>query len=173
MRITAMRRASAAASAAVLAVTLVLGLAGCGGQGDEPDDGGSTSESPGGSTATEKPQDTPTTKDASKPTAHTGKPLPADWPAEVLVPYGEIVFILTNAAGGSSLLIEGVDSEQGKSLIAKMGSAGMKTTGPIDIDARSWTASAENGSYLVTYAYDTGGSSGTPNIGMNVVKKAG
>lgn len=172
MHTTGVRRAASAAIAAALAAALGLGLAGCGEKSDAAaGDGGSNPGSSSGSTTTEKATDTTAAKDDAKPTAHTGKPLPSDWPAEVLVPYGEIIFILTNAADGSTLTVEGVDSDQAKGLISKMSDAGMQTTGPTDLDARSWTATAENGSYYATYTYDTGGSDGTPNVTMNLSKK--
>lgn len=165
--------------AAVLAVPLLLGLAACG----ETDDGtgqatdastageatdGTTQEIATDDGAASGEQDGEPTDESTDGTSDegtelpAGEDLPADWPADILVPDGAIVLVLP-MGGGYSIEVDGVDSDQAKGIIADMAAAGLTTEGPTDLGNDEWTASATGATHTATYAYATGGA-GLPNV---------
>ena len=161
--------------AAVLAVPLLLGLAACG----ETDDGtGQATDASTAGEATDGTTQETATDDGAASGEQDGEPadgtsdegtelpagedLPADWPADILVPDGAIVLVLP-MGGGYSIEVDGVDSDQAKGIIADMAAAGLTTEGPTDLGNDEWTASATGATHTATYAYATGGA-GLPNV---------
>lgn len=146
--------------APAIAVPLVAGLAACGPKvtaeyADSSDS--ATDETPEQEPAEEEPLDElPASED-----------LPADWPADILVPDGAIVLVL-EVGSGYVMTVEGVDDEQARGLIAEMAGAGLETMGPTDDGIGGWTASATSATHIATYAYATGGA-GLPNVGINLM----
>lgn len=153
------RRARASALVA-LALALGAGLTGCGQATDaEP------SSSPDASARSADPAESTGPEQQELPES---KPLPNDWPGEILVPDGSIVMV-TEIGSGYAILVEGVDSDQAKGLIADMASAGLTVDGPSDMGNDEWTAMATSPGAMATYAYASGGA-GLPNVAINLTR---
>lgn len=160
--ITTAGRGAALCAALALAV---LGLTACGDDAaqQEPtavqEDGGGD-----GSPATEE------SGGGSAPSGLTGEALPDDWPAEFLVPDGEVVLVLPLGDGGYySVLVEGVDDDQARGLIDEMVAGGLSTTaGVTETGGGAWAAEGTSADRSASYAYATGGA-GEPNVTIQVL----
>jgi len=140
------------------AVAAILALAGCAGSAPaaqgEPAGAGSSSES-----ATQPQEDSAADP---APQGLTGQALPADWPAELLLPSGELVLVL-EVGGGYQLLIEGVDEAATIALLDEMAAAGLRLTGPAEAGEGAWIAEVTGDAHSASYAYASGGA-GEPNV---------
>jgi len=92
----------------------------------------------------------------------TGEAVPDGWPAEVLLPSGNLVLVMERGTGWD-LLIEGIDENELLGLLDEMQTAGFTTPGVTDMGSGSWVAELTNGTHTVDYSYETGGA-GEPNV---------
>lgn len=146
----------ALAFAAALLLTGV-GLVGCGDE-EAAEPKGATSEAPA-----ETSEDQQTTDTDSAP---QGEPVPADWPAQFLLPDGTITLVL-ELGSGYQLVIEGVDDDAAQDLITQMTDQGMESRGVVDLGNGEWAAEVSDGEWSAAYAYATGGA-GLPNVAVTL-----
>jgi hypothetical protein len=97
----------------------------------------------------------------------TGEALPDGWPAEVLLPSGELVLVSERGAGWD-LLIEGIDEAELTGLLDEMTAAGFESSGQTDMGSGAWIAELSNGTHVVDYSYESGGA-GEPNVHVILV----
>ncbi len=141
-----------------------LGLTSCG--DDSAYQAPSTGDSETASAAPEQEAE------PAAPTGLDGEPLPDNWPAEFLVPNGTVVLVQNIGNAGYSILIEGVDSDQAKSLIGDMVSSGMtEISGITDMGSGEWVAMVGNAEHQASYAY-AGGGAGEPNVSISLTPAA-
>jgi predicted small lipoprotein YifL len=153
-----LRRAVALAAVCALSFSLTA----CGDKDDTskpPADTSSQSDAKSGTKAT---PDKPTESTDDAPTSLTGKPLPDNWPAEVLVPNGELI-IVGKFGTGWTLVVEGINEGQVKEMLDTMASNGFTNKEPVEVAGAGWTVDSRDDKNLVTYAYATGGA-GEPNV---------
>lgn len=152
-------------AAVLCAVLLVagLGLTGCG-DDEQPQPTVTSSDEQASESAPAESGDA-----SSAPTSLDGEPLPEDWPANFLVPYGTIKLIIPNGtATGYMILVEGVDDEQARGLIADMVGAGLTEVSAIaESGSGEWNAIVSDGVHQASYAYATGGA-GEPNVTIHL-----
>lgn len=168
-RMTGARRGAAVCAALLLAG---LGLTACGDDGAARQEPTVQDESQGGSADSQAAQED-SDGGGSVPSGLTGEPLPDDWPAEILVPDGEVILVLPIGAGGYSVTIEGVDDGQARDLIDRMVSAGFTTTGGVTETGigEEWVAEVIGAGYMAGYAY-AGGGAGLPNVTIQLIPQA-
>lgn len=164
------------AAVAVGASLVALALTGCGGSsaaGDAASSAAPAASAPGDSATLEASPSVAAEESSGtseETTAGEAAELPDGWPAEVLVPAGDVV-LATERGGGWDLLVEGIDEAELKGLIEQMTASGYTSPGITDMGSGAWIAELTGPVGIVDYAYETGGA-GLPNVRI-VVMPAG
>lgn len=172
-RIAGMRK-GAALCAALLLAGLGLGLTACGAGGEDAvQEAPSAVQGENGSDGSQAAEESSGDDGGSARSGITGEPLPDDWPADFLVPDGEIVLVIPIGTGGSySITVEGVDDGQARGLIDEMVSAGLTTTaGVTETGNGEWIAEVVGSGHRASYAY-AGGGAGEPNVTIQLLPDA-